>query len=443
MSLGGSTPGLAKPGSRAVLAFLCLIAVIAYIQRAALSVPATQIASDLGFKKPTTDMGWVQSVWYFAYALMQIPSGWLADRMGSRRALSLFTVIWSLATLLASSAQGFWSLTILWGLMGAAQAGAFPCAAKAIGQLFPEAIRARATGLLASGMLVGGAVGPGLASLILTRIPELESGNLEKWRIVLAAYALPGFAWAILFLALIPHRILPAVQPAQTVGNPTRLDFRRILTSPSLWLLCGQQFFRAAGMVFFVTWFPAFLQKTRGISVEESGFWTTIAGVGGVVGSLTGGYFSDWLLRRTGSQRLSRQGIAVAGMAICAILILLSYFVADIRGSIALVSLGAFSASFGGVSGYAVAITFGGSRVALVFSIMNMSGNLGAALFPITAGRLVDWTGNWNLILFLFASIMAIDAVCWILLNPRQPLFPECSNPEEIPKTDTGENRGN
>lgn len=449
MSLKASIPGLTKTGSRAVLAFLCMVAVIAYIQRAALSVPATRIASDLGFLEPTTEMGWVQSVWYFAYALMQIPSGWLADRMGSRRALALFTVIWSLATLLASSAQGFWSLTFLWGLMGAAQAGAFPCAAKAIGQLFPEAGRARATGLLASGMLVGGAIGPGLTGLILARIPDLESGNLEKWRIVLGAYSLPGFLWTLLFLVLIPNRILPTQAPGPASGSSSggesspRLDVGRIINSPSLWLLCAQQFFRAAGMVFFVTWFPAFLQNTRGISVEESGIWTTIAGVGGVVGSLTGGYFSDWLLRRTGSKRLSRQGIAVVGMSICSVLILLSYFVADIRGSIALVSLGAFSASFGGVSGYAVAITFGGSRVALVFSIMNMCGNLGAALFPITAGRLVDWTGNWNLILFLFASIMAIDAVCWALLNPKEPLFPDTPKPEELAKTDAGESRGN
>jgi len=443
MSLKGSIAGLAKPGSQAVLVFLCLIAVIAYIQRAALSVPATQIASDLGFTRPTTDMGWVQSVWYFAYALMQIPGGWLADRLGSRRALALFTVIWSMATLLASGATGFWSLVFLWGLMGSAQAGAFPCAAKAIGQLFPEAVRARATGLLASGMLVGGAIGPGLTSLILTRIPELDSGNLEKWRIVLAAYALPGFAWTLLFLILIPHRMLPVVHPARMEGNQSKLDLGKLINSPSLWLLCAQQFFRAAGMVFFVTWFPAFLQKTRGISVEESGFWTTVAGVGGVVGSLTGGYCSDWLLRRTGSRRLSRQGIAVAGMAFCSLLILLSYFVADIRGSITLVSLGAFSASFGGVSGYAVAISFGGGRVALVFSIMNMCGNLGAALFPITAGRLVDWTGSWNLILFLFAGIMAIDAICWAFLNPKEPLFPENPHAEMSGQPISGEARGN
>ena len=188
-------------------------------------------------------------------------------------------------------------------------------------------------------------------------------------------------------------------------------------------LLCGQQFFRAAGMVFFVTWFPTFLQKTRDVSLLSSGVLTTVAGIGGVVGSLTGGYFSDWLLSRTGNQRLSRQGIAVVGMSVCSLLIVCSYYVKDVNSSIALITLGAFCATFGGVSGYTVAISFGGRQVATVFSTMNMFGNLGAALFPVTAGWLVDRTGNWNLILFLFAGIMAIDALCWACLNPRGTLF--------------------
>jgi MFS family permease len=192
--------------------------------------------------------------------------------------------------------------------------------------------------------------------------------------------------------------------------------------SRSLLLLCAQQFFRAAGMVFFLTWFPTFLQETRGVSLAGSGLMTTIAGIGGVIGSLTGGFCSDWILQQTNNPRMARQGIAVVGMATCSILIIASYFVVDINTSIALISIGAFSASFGGVSGYTVAISFGGSQVATVFGTMNMCGNLGAALFPLSAGWLVNFSGNWNLMLFFFAAIMAIDAICWALLNPRGSL---------------------
>ena len=69
-----------------------------------------------------------------------------------------------------------------------------------------------------------------------------------------------------------------------------------------------------------------------------------------------------------------------------------------------------------------MAISFGGRKVATVFGTMNMFGNFGASLFPLTAGWLVAVTGNWNLILFLFAGIMAIDAICWAFLNPQGTL---------------------
>ena len=172
-----------------------------------------------------------------------------------------------------------------------------------------------------------------------------------------------------------------------------------------------------------MTSFPTFLQETRGVSTLKSGDLTFIAGIGGVLGSLSGGFVSDWMLRKTGNSRLSRQGIAVVGMASCAILIMVSSVIEDVRWAIALISLGAFCATFGGVSGYTVAIKFGGRHVATVFSVMNMCGNIGALLFPITAGWLATKSGNWNLMLFLFAGIMAVDAVCWAFLNPQGTLF--------------------
>ncbi len=411
-----------RSGRYEVLALLCASAAIAYIQRAALSVPATEIAKDLQFEDLARDMGSIQSAWYFAYAMMQIPGGAIADRLGSRRSLVLFCVAWSLATLLSAFATGFYSLLLTWGLMGAAQAGAFPSAAKALGRIFPETERARATGLLASGMTIGGAIAPVLAAGILEAIsPWASSLEIDRWRLLLAAYAIPGLLWTTIFLALISARKLPATERGNAPRS--RVEWSRLLSSLPMVLLCSQQFFRAAGMVFFMTWFPTFLQKTRDVSLLGSGILTTVAGVGGVIGSLTGGFFSDWLLQRTGNSRLSRQGIAVMGMGACSLLIVLSYFAQDINQSIALITFGAFCATFGGVSGYTVAISYGGRHVATVFSTMNMCGNIGAALFPITAGWLVAKTGNWNLILFLFAGVMAIDAVCWALLNPQGTLF--------------------
>jgi MFS family permease len=412
-----------------VLLQLCLLAAIAYVQRAAMSVPALEIAEDLRFASVARDMGWVQSAWYLGYALMQLPSGWLADRWGSRRAVVVFCLSWSLMTLAAGFATGFASLLTLWGLMGAAQAGVFPAAAKAIGQIFPDSERARASGILAGGMSIGGAMAPLITAAGLQLwLPVAELTEVLRWRWLLWSFALPGVLWCGLFLVLTPARQLPVSR--EKLAGRTAVDYRLMLRSQPLLLLCLQQFFRAMGMVFLLTWFPVFLQQTRGVSTLESGYLASYAGLGSVLGSFSGGFVSDWLLRRTGRRRLSRQGLAVAGMSSCAVLIVLSYFASSTSVSIALIAAGVFCATFGGVSGYTVAIEFGGGHVATVFSTMNMCGNFGATLFPITAGWLVARTDNWDLILFLFAGIMAVDAVCWALLNPSGTLFGDSAGGE-------------
>ena len=241
-----------RNGRYQVLAMLCASAAIAYVQRSALSVPAAEIARELNFADLARDMGWIQSAWYLAYALMQIPSGSLADRLGSRRSLAIFSVVWSMATLFSAFATNFVSLLVMWGLMGAAQAGAFPCAAKAIGRIFPETERARATGLLASGMTIGGAIAPVLtASLLESLSPMADGFHIDRWRLLLAAYAIPGLVWTVAFLGMISLRKLPAAELASHVRAP--VDWSRMFRSRPLALLCGQQFFRAAGMVFFMT----------------------------------------------------------------------------------------------------------------------------------------------------------------------------------------------
>ena len=176
-----------------LLGLLCVMALIAYIQRAAISVPATEIATDLKFAEPTRQMGQVLSAWYFAYALAQLPSGWIVDRWGMRGPLAGAVVGWSVATMLAGAAFDLTSLMVLWAVMGVGQAAAFPCAAKAIRESFPDLERARASGLLASGMMIGGAVAPVLAAELLRELALVEEQwRIDSWRMLFAVFALPG-----------------------------------------------------------------------------------------------------------------------------------------------------------------------------------------------------------------------------------------------------------
>jgi MFS family permease len=406
----------ALPGRYALLGLVCAAAGIAYVQRSGVGgVAAKAIRSD--FKLDEFWFGLVMSAWSLGYAVMQIPSGWLADRWGSRRALTFYAILWSTLTGITALATGLASLLALWTLMGAAQAGIFPSSTKAIRDWFPIQRRAGANGLLAASMSIGGALAPSITAALLT--------HWLNWRQILWLYTVPGVAWAMLFFGTARRADASENRARPTTRHDAERVWGIILGSPSVWLLCVQQFLRAAAMIFFVTWFPTFLQQTRGVSVARSGYLTTLAGAGAVAGSLLGGFVSDRILTMTGSSRLSRQGIAVLGMTSCALLIFTAHFVRDTTLAVAVIGAGTFCGTFGGVSGYTVAIDLGGRRVATVFSVMNMCGNFGAMLFPATVGWLVRTTGNWELVLFVFAGIFAVDAVCWALLNPRGPLFPE------------------
>jgi hypothetical protein len=121
------SPDLRQPTQArnyALLAMLCAASAIAYVQRSAIAMAAPFIRGDL--RLDTIQFGLVMSAWSAGYAIGQIPSGSLADRWGSRRSLTLFALMWSVATGMLATARGYHSLLMLWTLMGLAQAGLFP-----------------------------------------------------------------------------------------------------------------------------------------------------------------------------------------------------------------------------------------------------------------------------------------------------------------------------
>lgn len=394
-----------------LLLFLCLATVVAYVQRSALSVPSKAIEAEFGLDDG--GLGLVMAVWFWAYAACQLPSGWVADRLGSKPALVLFAVLWSVLTGLAGQAGGVGGLLAVWALMGAAQAGLFPAATKAIGATFPKTRQALASGGLACSMALGTALGPILTGRLF--------GPLT-WHQVLAVYAVPGLVWALAFGLLVrrPDAPRPAAGPAAPPA-----DWSRLWRDRPMRLLCLQQFLRASAIAFFITWFPRFLIETRGVGRTEAGDLAAWPPLAGMFGGLLGGVFSDWVLRRTGSARLARQGMAVGAMAVCATVATVAYFTPDPRGVAGLLCAAGFFGMAGGVSGYAVAIAYGGRRVATVFGTMNMCGNVGAGLFPFLVQHLVRWTGDWNYAMLLFAGLFAADGVIWAVLNPKGTLYPE------------------
>ena len=422
------TAGAAATKTRwSILGLMCAAASVAYIQRNVIGVPSKMIQVDLGLS--TADVGTVLAAFYWGYATLQVPAGWLADRWGNRGALTFFAVAWSLATASVALTQSMAGLAMVLFLAGAAQAGVFPCATSALAYWMPATTRAFSSGALAAFMNLGAAVAAALAGWLLLEL---------SWRQLFVVAALPGLLWAMIYMwwfrnspqehSRVNAAELNLIRAGQSESSRGARDTRppvpwgRLLSRPTLWAICGQQFFRAAGYIFLATWFPRYLQDARGISIASSGWLSSLPLLSIVAGSLLGGVLADRLLVATGSKRWSRQGVAIAGMLASAVLVGCSSAINDPTAAVAAIAASSFCAFFGGVSSYAITMDMGGRHVATVFSLMNMSGNVGAAIMPMVIGYVLDATGNWNYMLWMVVACYIAATVCWLLINPQGTL---------------------
>ena len=413
-----------------VLAWLCVAAALAYGQRFLLGLCTTLVQKDLELSDK--EMGWALGAFFFTYAALQIPGGWLAGRWGSRAALAACVAFCSLAATFTGISGGLASL-VLWRLAaGAGQAGIFPASTASIAGWFPRTERAVASGLLTGFMSAGGAGAMALGGWLLARC---------DWNFVFVVFGLPGLLWSVGFYLWFrnspsEHRAVSADEMAVIRGGQDAVaanagdraageatPWLALLRSKAMWLIGWQQFFRAAGYALFTSWFPKYLQKVYGSTVEEAGVLTGIALVAVVVGSPAGGIFSDWLLARTGSRRGSRKGTAIVTMLTCALFFLAAGYAGNASAATVLIAVAAFFGAIAGPVAYAITIDMGGRHVPTVFSIMNMSGNIGAAAFPVVVGTLVERTGNWDWVPAFVAGIYLVGTVCWVLLDTRGTVF--------------------
>jgi sugar phosphate permease len=416
-----------------VLVALALTAILSYILRVSPSTAGTTIQKELALDDVT--MGNVFSGFFVGYFWFQIPAGWLGNRVGARRALGAMALLWAVAIALASSASSvrplYWSLAAL----GAAQAGLFPVMIIAIRNWFPPSSRGRASSTITSCMSIGSILASGLTVRLL--------GPLG-WRGAFQAFALLAIVWAfVLYLWL---RDTPEAHPAvndqerdlirsESEDSATRsragssMPAPRavlvLLRSPSFLAFCTQGFFQAFGYAFFITWFPAYLERSYGVGRIEAGDLMMIPLIGTVLGSLAGGYILDAVLTRTGSRRLSRSGVSIVSLALCAATFAIAIAAKEPRTTVAIVGIGMFLAGIAKPTQWAASIDLCGAQTAIGFALMNMTGNLGAITCPIVVGRMFDRLsktgGDWNSVLYLIAGIHLAAAFTWLLVDPNKP----------------------
>jgi MFS transporter, ACS family, D-galactonate transporter len=332
-------------------------------------------------------MGFVLSAFGWTYALMQIPGGWLVDKIRPRILYPVAIALWSLATIGLGFAGSFIALIILRLAVGALEAPAYPINNRVVTAWFPNKERASAIGFYTSGQFVG------LAFLapVLMYLQEVFG-----WRMVFFVTGAVGVFWALIWYRFYRdpsehHSANNAevelirsggglVDLSQTTYTKARLnwsDLAVVLSYRKLWGLYLGQFFMTSTLWFFLTWFPSYLVKARGFDFLKAGFSASVPFLAAFLGVICSGLFSDFLLRKGCSLGFSRKTPIITGLLISTS-IFAANFVEGHTLIIACMALAFFGNGLASITWSLVSSIAPERLIGLTGGVFNLIGNLSA-----------------------------------------------------------------
>jgi ACS family glucarate transporter-like MFS transporter len=406
-----------------VIFFAVTLAVITYIDRVCISQAKPHIVRDLGLSE--VQMGYVFSAFAWAYALFEVPSGFLGDWMGPRKVLMRIVVWWSVFTAATGAAFSFvWMLATRF-LFGAGEAGCFPNLTKAFTTWLPHDERVRAQGIMWLSARWGGAFTPFLVVMTF---------RVVSWRVAFGLYGLIGLAWAVAFYLWFRDnpREKKSVNQAELellrdserfAAGHASVPWRKFLTSPQVWLLCLQYACLSYGWYFYITWLPSYLAEARHVNVTESALLAGIPLFLGGLGSLVCGMISGPLHRVTGSVGRTRRILACIGFTGASGLLILSTRFHDPVLAMLAMGFASFCNDLVMPGSWGACMDVGGRYAGTLSGSMNMAGNIGGALSPMMIGYMLRWThNNWDETFYVSAAVYFMGVFCWLWLDPVTPL---------------------
>jgi len=413
-----------KPGARQwVIVFAVTLAVITYIDRVCISQAAGDIQHDLGFSKE--QMGMVFAVFTMAYGLFEVPFGWLGDKLGPRRMLMRVVTMWSIFTAATGWTWNWISMLVCRFLFGAGEAGCFPNITKVFTIWLPSNERVRAQGIMWLSARWGGAFTPLLVVWVL---------ELVSWRWAFTIFGLIGVVWAVCFYLW--FRDDPRSHPAMTAEELVLLDgieanapghvkvpWRKIVASPRVWLLCVPFFCMNYGWYFYVTWLPTYLREARDVSLEKGAFLAGLPLFFGGLGSLFSGLIAARAAKWFGNTARARRVLACTGLAIAAVMLILSPSIKSATVAMLVLGVASFSNDLAMPGAWGACMDIGGRFAGSLSGTMNMMGQVGGTLCPIAVAYILKCTGgNWTVAFWAAGTAYAIGAVCWLFIDSVTPL---------------------
>jgi len=415
-----------------ILVLICVMYLITYLDRVNISTAAPVISKEFGFDRIT--MGVIFSAFVWAYAIFQVPGGWLSDRFGARPVLATIVAYWSVMTAATAAATGALSFIVIRFLFGVGEAGAFPGATRAMQLWYPRSERGFVQGITHSASRLGAAIAPPLVVLIMTNL---------GWRSVFYICGAAGLVWAVWWS--ISYRNLPEehgmvnraelghirgidekgqVKEAYIEKKAASVPWGTLLKSPNMWAIMCAYFTYVYCLWIFLSWLPSYLVDFRHFTLLKVGIFASLPLFAGVIGDTVGGLATDWLLKTTGNTKFARRSVAIVGMIGCCVFIVPAALTADAYTAVYCLTAAMFFLECTIGPSWAVPMDVGGKYSGTVSGMMNMAGNIGGALSPLVFGFLVQY-GNWQAPFIVAAALLVAGSAVWLFwLDPDRHVLP-------------------
>jgi MFS transporter, ACS family, D-galactonate transporter len=393
-------------GSRTRFRVLALISVgtmINYLDRAVLGIAAPSLTAELHLSPAV--LGIVFSAFSWAYVSAQLPGGWLLDRVGTRLTYFLAVFFWSLFTLGQGLAIGTKTLlACLFGL-GISEAPCFPTNSRVVATWFPDRERAKATAAYT--------VGEYLGFVCLGPLLFIVSRQLG-WRWMFFSIGTVGLIFSGVWWWLYPEPET-TVRKEIATRQVTWAQIRQLLQKRQVWGASIGQFAGYSTLVFFLTWFPTYLQKERHLVGLKAGLSASVPFIAAACGVLLAGWASDAILKRTGSRNLARKLPIVFGLLGASTIILANY----VNGSVAIIGIFSFAFFCQGMVGLGwtlISEIAPKELIGITGGIFNFAANLGGIITPIVIGAIIAATGSFYYALSFIGALALLGAFSYIFL---------------------------
>ena len=406
LDLGGTAPRTSVRIRWVLVALLVIGGVVNYLDRATLSVANTTIAGEFGLN--ATEMGLLLAAFSWPYAIANLPAGYLVDRFGPKRMYAWAAGLWSLMTMVTAAAHSFGLLYAARVALGVAESPFFTASLKVNERWFNKDERALPISIVNTGSQIANAIAPPILTGLLLTV---------GWRGMFVAVGALGILVMLVWLRVYRD---PTLREQAIIRGEELAEARaNEQARPASWGALFRQrntYFMILGAfgIFYtvwvyLTWLPSYLQTSRGLSLSETGWLSSLPYLCGILGVLFGGWLSGRLIRRGHSAVVSRKVPIVGGAVLAAAAVLPVAYVHSTPVALTLLSLGYFAAQVPMGCLWTLASDIAEShQVASLGAIQNFGGFLGAAMAPIVTGAILDATGNNYTYVFLVGGALLL-----------------------------------